>query len=81
MPADSLQSLRALREQVASLRVTRCRMLHERVRVEDGALLRVSRGEPEPSLVRIGLCDLGSSRVRCSRTWTPRSPTQRAAPS
>lgn len=56
MPADSLESLRVLREQVASLQVTRCRMIHERVRVEDGAAMRVSRGEPEPSLVRIGLC-------------------------
>lgn len=54
--ADFLQALRALRDRVASLQVTRCRMLHERVRVEDGRVLRVWRGEPEPTPVRIGLC-------------------------
>jgi hypothetical protein len=56
MAADSPESLRALRDRVASLQVTRCRMLHERVRVENGVVLRVWRGEPEPTPVRVGLC-------------------------
>lgn len=70
MPADSLESLRALREQIASLQVTRCRMFHERVRVENGAALRVSRGEPEPSLVRIGLCgaEVRARNLACGHT-------------
>ncbi|HLL47814.1 MAG TPA: hypothetical protein VK399_13970 [Longimicrobiaceae bacterium] len=70
MPADSLESLRALREQVASLQVTRCRMFHERVRVENGAVLRVSRGEPEPSPVRIGLCspEVRARNLACGHT-------------
>lgn len=53
MPADSLKSLR---EQIASLQVTRCRMLHERVRVVEGVVLRASRGGREPDVVRMGLC-------------------------
>lgn len=56
MLTDSTDSLRGLRDRIASLQVIRCRMLHERVRVEDGVALRVSRGEREPGLVRIGLC-------------------------
>ncbi len=70
MPADSLESLRALREQVASLQVTRCRLLHERVRVENGAALRVFRGEPGPSLVRIGLCgpEVRARNLACGHT-------------
>jgi len=70
MPADSLDSLRALRERIASLQVTRCRMFHERVRVEDGAALRVFRGEPEPSLVRIGLCgpEVRARNLACGHT-------------
>jgi hypothetical protein len=70
MPADSLEALRALREQVASLQVTRCRMVHERVRVENGAALRVFRGEPEPSLVRIGLCgpEVRARNLACGHT-------------
>ncbi|HEV2734140.1 MAG TPA: hypothetical protein VGV85_04845 [Longimicrobiaceae bacterium] len=70
MPADSLESLRALRERIASLQVTRCRMFHERVRVENGAALRVSRGEPEPSLVRIGLCspEARARNLACGHT-------------
>src|SRR3989337_863431 len=70
MQAESLDSLRTLREQVASLRVIRCRMLHERVRVEDGAARRVSRGEPEPSLVRIGLCspEVRARNLACGHT-------------
>jgi hypothetical protein len=69
-PADSLESLRALSEQVASLQVTRCRMFHERVRVENGAVLRVSRGEPEPSPVRIGLCspEVRARNLACGHT-------------
>lgn len=70
MPADSLESLRTLREQIASLRVTRCRMFHERVRVENGAVLRVSRGEPEPGLVRVGLCgpEVRARNLACGHT-------------
>jgi hypothetical protein len=70
MPADSLESLRALRERIASLGVARCRMIHERVRIENGAALRVSRGEPEPSLVRIGLCspEVRARNLACGHT-------------
>jgi hypothetical protein len=70
MPADSLEPLRALREQVAALQVTRCRMFHERVRVENGAVLWVHRGEPEPSPVRIGLCspEVRARNLACGHT-------------
>jgi len=57
MQAVSPESLRALRDQIASLQVTRCRMFHERVRIENGTALRVYRGEPELAVVRIGLCE------------------------
>jgi hypothetical protein len=68
--ADSLDSLRTLREQVASLQVIRCRMVHERVRVEDGVVLRVSRGGAEPGLVRLGLCSPGvrGRNLACGHT-------------
>ena len=56
MRAVSLESLHTLRDRIVSLQVTRCRMFHERVRIEIGAVLRVSRGEPEQAVVRIGLC-------------------------
>lgn len=48
---------RALRDRVAALRVTRCRLAHERVRRENGRALRVHRGEAEAAPVRVGLCD------------------------
>jgi hypothetical protein len=67
MPADSLESLR---DRIASLQVTRCRMFHERVRIENGAVLRVSRGEPEPAVVRIGLCspEVRARNLACGHT-------------
>lgn len=67
MPAESLQSLR---DRIASLHVTRCRMFHERVRIENGAVLRVSRGKAEPALVRIGLCspEARSRNLACGHT-------------
>jgi hypothetical protein len=67
---DSLDSLRTLRDQVASLRVIRCRMVHERVRVEDGVALRVSRGGAEPGLVRLGLCspEVRGRNLACGHT-------------
>lgn len=70
MTADSLDSLHALRNQVAALQVTRCRMVHERVRSENGSVLRVSRGEPEPTLVRIGLCspEVRARNLACGHT-------------
>lgn len=70
MTAESLESLRTLRDQVAALQVTRCRMLHERVRIENGSVLRVSRGESEPSLVRIGLCspEVRARNLACGHT-------------
>jgi hypothetical protein len=45
-------------------------MLHERVRVENGAVLRVSRGEPEPGLVRVGLCspEVRARNLACGHT-------------
>jgi hypothetical protein len=70
MQAVSPESLRALRDQIASLQVTRCRMFHERVRVENGAVLRVSRGEAEPAVVRIGLCspEVRARNLACGHT-------------
>lgn len=70
MAADPLEALRTLRDRVAELQVTRCRMLHERVRIEDGSVLRVSRGEPEPILVRIGLCspEMRARNLACGHT-------------
>ncbi|HEY0152801.1 MAG TPA: hypothetical protein VGB92_12445 [Longimicrobium sp.] len=67
MPADSLESLR---DRIASLQVTRCRMFHERVRIENGAVLRVYRGEPEPGVVRIGLCspEVRARNLACGHT-------------
>lgn len=56
MTAESLDTLRVLRDRIASLRVIRCRMIHERVRVEDGAVVRISRGGAEPVVARVGLC-------------------------
>lgn len=63
-------TLETLRNQIASLQVTRCRMLHERVRIENGSVLRVSRGEPEPGLVRIGLCspEVRARNLACGHT-------------
>ena len=67
MPADSLESLR---ERIAALHVTRCRMSHERVRMENGAVLRVSRGGAEQSVVRIGLCtpEVRARNLACGHT-------------
>lgn len=67
VPAESLQSLR---DRIASLQVTRCRMFHERVRTENGAVLRVYRGEPEPALVRVGLCspEARARNLACGHT-------------
>jgi hypothetical protein len=70
MRAVSPESLRTLRDQIASLQVTRCRMFHERVRIENGAVLRVSRGEPESGVVRIGLCspEVRARNLACGHT-------------
>ena len=67
MPAESLESLR---DRIAALQVTRCRMSHERVRMENGAALRVHRGDPEPGLVRIGLCgpEVRARNLACGHT-------------
>lgn len=67
MAADTLE---ALRDRIASLQVIRCRMVHERVRVENGSVLRVSRGEPEPGLVRMGLCgpEARARNLACGHT-------------
>lgn len=66
----SPESLRTLRDQIASLQVTRCRMFHERVRVENGVVLRVNRGEPEPAVVRMGLCspEVRARNLACGHT-------------
>jgi hypothetical protein len=70
MRAVSPESLSTLRDQIASLQVTRCRMFHERVRVENGVVLRVSRGEPEREVVRIGLCspEVRARNLACGHT-------------
>jgi hypothetical protein len=70
MQTVSPESLRTLREKIASLQVTRCRMFHERVRVENGVVLRVSTGEPEPLVVRIGLCspEVRARNLACGHT-------------
>jgi hypothetical protein len=67
MATDSLESLR---EQVASLQVTRCRMVHERVRIQDGIVLRAARGGREPDLVRMGLCgpEVRGRNLACGHT-------------
>jgi hypothetical protein len=67
MPEHALHSLR---DQIASLQVIRCRMVHERVRVEDGAVVRVSRGGREPDLVRMGLCspEVRGRNLACGHT-------------
>lgn len=60
-----------LREQVASLQVLSCRLLHERVVVEDGVARRRSQGIGlEPLLVRIGLCSkqVRSRQLSCAHT-------------
>ena len=45
-------------------------MFHERVRIENGAVLRVYRGEPEPGVVRIGLCspEVRARNLACGHT-------------
>src|SRR4028119_1987478 len=70
MRTPSPESLRTLRDRIASLQVTRCRMFHERVRVENGAVLRVYRGEPEAGVVRIGLCspEVRARNLACGHT-------------
>jgi chaperonin cofactor prefoldin len=67
MPSDTLESLR---DRIAALHVTRCRMSHERVRVENGAALWVSRGGEERSLVRVGLCspEVRARNLACGHT-------------
>ncbi|MBD0319320.1 MAG: hypothetical protein ICV87_03240, partial [Gemmatimonadetes bacterium] len=67
MPAESLESLR---DRIAELRVTGCRMSHERVRMENGAVLRVSRGGAEQAVVRIGLCspEVRARNLACGHT-------------
>ncbi len=62
---DTLQSLR---DQVAALQVIRCRMVHERVRVEDGVVLRATHGGRE--LVRMGLCspEVRGRNLACGHT-------------
>lgn len=66
----SLESLRILREQTALLHVTRCRMFHERVRVADGVVLRVRRGEPEPGCGADRLCtpEVRARNLACGHT-------------
>jgi hypothetical protein len=70
MQAISLEPLRTLRDQIASLQVTRCRMFHERVRVENGVVLRASRGEQETAVVRMGLCspEVRARNLACGHT-------------
>jgi hypothetical protein len=70
MPAHSPESLRTLRAQVASLQVIRCRMVHERVRIENGVALRRSGGGAEPALVRLGLCspEVRGRNLACGHT-------------
>ena len=45
-------------------------MFHERVRVENGVVLRASRGEPEPDVVRMGLCspEVRARNLACGHT-------------
>ncbi|HEX8360215.1 MAG TPA: hypothetical protein VF613_08910 [Longimicrobium sp.] len=52
------------------MQVIRCRMVHERVRMEDGAVLRARRGGPRPELVRMGLCspEVRGRNLACGHT-------------
>ena len=71
MTADSsLNALLDLRERLAALRVVRCRMVHERVRLEDGMPQREDRGDAEPSMVRMGLCksEVRGRNLACGHT-------------
>lgn len=67
---STASSLESLRDRIAALRVTRCRMSHERVRMENGAVLRVSRGGAEQGVVRIGLCspEVRARNLACGHT-------------
>lgn len=59
-----------LREWLAALEVVKCRMVHERLRWQDGRLVRIDRGEPESVLARLGLCpaEVREQRLACGHT-------------
>jgi hypothetical protein len=59
-----------LRDRIAALQLVECRMAHERLRREQGRLVRIDRGEPEPVLARRGLCsaEVREQRLACGHT-------------
>lgn len=68
--ADATGEWSDLREWLAALEVVKCRMIHERLRWQDGRLVRIDRGEPEPVLARLGLCpaEVREQRASCGHT-------------
>ena len=60
----------AVRERIAGLQAVKCRLVHERARLEDGLPLRIDRGGPEQTVERVGLCSIQVRRTRlaCGHT-------------
>jgi hypothetical protein len=65
-----LGHLHSFREEIAALRIVKCRMSHERVIRVDGSTPRVICRFPENSYQRIGLCspEVRAKRLGCSHT-------------
>lgn len=66
-----LQSLSALRAELATLRVLPCKLVHERVVVDvNGVRRRAEAVENDPGMVRIGLCSkaLRDTQLSCAHT-------------
>jgi hypothetical protein len=74
LPSDQLESVR---QALAGLRVTACRIAHEQVVIRDGAAMRRTVGSDQ-ILVRIGLCswDARQGQLSCAHT-TARHQLQR----
>lgn len=71
LPMPDFTLLFSLRERIASLQVLSCRLVHERVQLEQGlAKRRVQDIGQEPIFVRIGLCPhaFRSKQLSCAHT-------------
>jgi hypothetical protein len=69
-PQKSLDHVSSLREEIAALRVVKCRMSHERVVRTADSMLPVVCRFPEGSYQRVGLCsaEARGQRLGCSHS-------------
>jgi hypothetical protein len=77
--ADNVRTLLAIRDRIEATQIVACGMAHERVRWDDGRIVRRLVGEQDDALVRVTLCSHATraKRLGCGHTLA-RSEARRA---